>query len=147
MGTTYTDNYGLAKQENHNDKFDMSIITENMDAIDGILAEKADKDKVLNLSSPAETISDNDDIDNYILNGQYSSIGADLTTISNIPDSENDFELIVKHTVSANIGMQILLYETADIYLRSFTTVQDTTTFGIWKKLTNDVVTNNEEEE
>ena len=40
MAVTYTENYNLGKQENHADKFDMTVITENMDKIDKALAEK-----------------------------------------------------------------------------------------------------------
>ena len=37
MSTTYTENYQLGMQENHNDKFSMAVITENMKAIDKLL--------------------------------------------------------------------------------------------------------------
>lgn len=39
MATTYTTNYNLGKQENHADKFDMDVITDNADKIDAALAE------------------------------------------------------------------------------------------------------------
>ena len=42
MATTYTENYHLGKQENHADKFDMKVITDNMDKIDEALGDKAD---------------------------------------------------------------------------------------------------------
>lgn len=42
MSTTYTPNYNLGKQEDHADKFDMSVITENMDKIDTALHEQAE---------------------------------------------------------------------------------------------------------
>ena len=37
MATTYTTNYNLGKQENHADKFDMDVITDNADKIDAAL--------------------------------------------------------------------------------------------------------------
>lgn len=37
MSTTYTENYQLGMQENHNDKFSMTVITENAKIIDGLL--------------------------------------------------------------------------------------------------------------
>lgn len=37
MATTYTTNYNLGKQENHADKFDMDVITNNADKIDAAL--------------------------------------------------------------------------------------------------------------
>lgn len=45
MAVTYTENYKLGKQENHADKFDMAVITENMDKIDKALSEKVDAEK------------------------------------------------------------------------------------------------------
>ena len=39
MAVTYTPNYNLGKQEDHTDKFDMSVITENMDKLDTALAD------------------------------------------------------------------------------------------------------------
>lgn len=43
MAITYTENYNLGKQEDHNDKFDMSVLTDNADKIDEALTEKVDK--------------------------------------------------------------------------------------------------------
>ena len=37
MATTYTPNYHLGKQEDHNDKFDMNVLTQNADIIDTAL--------------------------------------------------------------------------------------------------------------
>lgn len=37
MSTTYTENYQLGMQENHNDKFSMAVITDNAKIIDGLL--------------------------------------------------------------------------------------------------------------
>ena len=37
MSTTYTENYQLGMQENHNDKFSMTVLTENAKIIDGLL--------------------------------------------------------------------------------------------------------------
>lgn len=43
MAITYTDNYHLGKQEDHTDKFDMTVITDNVDKIDEALTGKVDK--------------------------------------------------------------------------------------------------------
>lgn len=43
MSTTYTTNYHLGKQEDTSDNFSMSVITDNMDTIDSVLYNKADK--------------------------------------------------------------------------------------------------------
>ena len=37
MAVTYTENYNLGMQENHNDKFSMAVITENAKIIDSLL--------------------------------------------------------------------------------------------------------------
>lgn len=42
MATTYTTNYHLGKQTDHADKFDMKVITDNMDAIDTQMKANAD---------------------------------------------------------------------------------------------------------
>jgi len=56
MSTTYTSNYNLGKQEDHADKFDMSVITENMDKIDTALHEQAeDISEVQNAQSDLDT--------------------------------------------------------------------------------------------
>ena len=47
MATTYTENYHLGKQENHADKFDMKVITDNMDKIDEALGHKPDDTDLL----------------------------------------------------------------------------------------------------
>lgn len=55
MSTTYTPNYNLGKQEDHADKFDMSVITENMDKLDAALHEQAeDISEVQNAQSDLE---------------------------------------------------------------------------------------------
>ena len=43
MATTYTTNYHLGKQTDHSDKFDMDVITDNMDIIDTQLKTQSDK--------------------------------------------------------------------------------------------------------
>ena len=42
MSTTYTPHYNLGKQEDHADKFDMNVITENADKLDTALYEQAE---------------------------------------------------------------------------------------------------------
>lgn len=47
MSTTYTTNYHLGKQTDINDNFNMTVITDNMDIIDGQM--KANADNILTL--------------------------------------------------------------------------------------------------
>lgn len=68
MAVTYTENYNLGKQENHSDKFDMAVITENMDKIDTALADKVDKESGKGLSTNDFTDADKsklDSLENY----------------------------------------------------------------------------------
>ena len=141
MATTYTENYNLGKQEDHNDKFDMSVITGNMDIIDSVLAEKSDAAETICLTAPKNKLEDDDDLDSYINVGQWSSDGATLSSLSNVPDNQSNFQLIVMHTIAEFLGLQICIYATGDIYLRTMATVQDVTTFGSWKQLKTEAIT------
>lgn len=94
----------------------------------------------LSLSVPSATIAEDSDIDDYITAGQYKSTGVSLSGISNIPDSTHDFELIVMHTIATETGIQIIIYETGDIYIRTMVTIQDVTTFGSWKQLKTEAI-------
>lgn len=136
MATTYTDNYNLRMQEDSGDKFSMKVITDNMKIIDQALSEKADAVETLNLSAPASALETDDDLNTYFNVGQWTSVGATLSSLSNVPDNQNDFELIVMHTIADFTGIQICIYATGDIYIRTLVTVQGTTTFGSWNKLT-----------
>lgn len=53
MSTTYTTNYHLGKQTDTSDNFNMSVITDNMDVIDGVL-----KTNENNILSVQQTIGD-----------------------------------------------------------------------------------------
>jgi hypothetical protein len=136
MATTYTDNYNLGMQEDSSDKFSMKVITDNMKIIDQALSEKADAVETLNLSAPASALETDDDLNTYFNVGQWTSVGATLSSLSNVPDNQNDFELIVMHTIADFTGIQICIYTTGDIYIRTLVTLQGTTTFGSWNKLT-----------
>lgn len=142
MATTYTENYHLGMQKDASDKYNRNVITTNMEIIDEVLGNKADSDIVPSLQTPTELIQSDDDLNDYIEDGQFSSLGADVSTISNVPDTANDFELIVKHTISAYHGIQIHISALADICIRSFThdPVEESTTFGGWKKITTENV-------
>lgn len=136
MATTYTDNYNLGMQEDSSDKFSMKVITDNMKIIDQALSEKADAVETLSLSAPANALETDDDLDTYFNVGQWTSVGATLSSLTNVPDDQNDFELIVMHTIAEFIGLQVCIYVTGDIYIRTFTSVQDVMQFGTWSKLT-----------
>ena len=142
MATTYTENYNLGMQEDiYGDKFSMKVITDNAKIIDEALAEKADAVKTLCLSAPANKLETDDDLNNYINVGQWTSDGATLNSLSNVPDDQSNFQLIVMHTIAEFLGLQICIYATGDIYIRTMATVQDVTTFGSWKQLKTETIT------
>jgi hypothetical protein len=112
-------------------------LTDMTDAeIMNLLNAKADKAASLSLTAPTTKIQTDDDLDTYINVGQWTSVGATLSSLSNVPDDQNDFELIVMHTIAEFIGLQVCIYVTGDIYIRTFTSVQDVMQFGTWSKLT-----------
>lgn len=52
MATTYTEYYNLGKQEDTSDKFDMSVITDNMDIIDTTM-----KNNEMNIATNTSSIA------------------------------------------------------------------------------------------
>ena len=73
MATVYTDNYNLGKQVNHSDIFNMNVITDNMDIIDGAMKTNAD-----NISSTATTVA-----------GHTSTINTLTTDVSSLQSGLN----------------------------------------------------------
>lgn len=57
MATTYTTNYNLGKQEDSSDKFNMKVITDNMDTIDSQLKANADAAAAVTPDVSSSTIS------------------------------------------------------------------------------------------
>lgn len=54
MATTYTEHYHLGKQENHSDRFNMNVITGNMDKIDEVLNEHEEAAAKIRIDSSEE---------------------------------------------------------------------------------------------
>ena len=77
MATVYTDNYNLGKQVNHSDVFNMNVITDNMDIIDGAMKTNAD-----NISSTATTVAGHTSSINT-LTSNVSSIQSGLNSVNN----------------------------------------------------------------
>ena len=77
MATVYTDNYNLGKQVNHSDIFNMNVITDNMDIIDGAMKTNAD-----NISSTATTVAGHTSTINT-LTSDVSSLQSGLNRVSN----------------------------------------------------------------
>lgn len=58
MAITYTENYNLKKQEDKSDDFSMDVITENMDALDGIIHDLSERFGGLNYVKISQTAFD-----------------------------------------------------------------------------------------
>lgn len=93
MATTYTTNYNLGKQENHADKFDMDVITDNADKIDAALTAKADKsttytktevDTALSGKQATLTTAQLDAVNSGITSADVTQIGVNENNISYI---------------------------------------------------------------
>lgn len=93
MATTYTTNYNLGKQENHADKFDMDVITDNADKIDAALTAKADKsttytktevDTALSGKQATLTTAQLDAVNSGITSADVTQIGVNENNISTI---------------------------------------------------------------
>lgn len=91
MATTYTTNYNLGKQENHADKFDMDVITDNADKIDAALTAKADKsttytktevDTALSGKQATLTTAQLDAVNSGITSADVTQIGVNENNIS-----------------------------------------------------------------
>lgn len=122
MATTYTTNYNLGKQTDHADKFDMSILTDDMDIIDEQMKENADGVAALKQGEYAISAAANDDLDDYYISAETSSVrpvrrwvcaSAEIAaTLSNLPPdwptSYTDFEVEYHLVSSAGRGYQII---------------------------------------
>lgn len=93
MATTYTTNYNLGKQENHADKFDMDVITDNADKIDAALTAKADKsttytktevDTALSGKQATLTTAQLDAVNSGITSADVTQIGVNENNISSL---------------------------------------------------------------
>ncbi len=76
MSTTYTTNYHLGKQEDTSDNFDMSVITDNMDAIDSAL--KTNKNNIADIKD-GTSINSFGDVETAL--GSKQNTISDLATI------------------------------------------------------------------
>lgn len=104
MSTTYTEYYNLGKQEDTSDKFDMSVITADMDAIDTALHNNAVAIATVKADISSTVITDTvlEDITDAVLVGTIdSSIHGTFDT----PGIVRSYTL--DDTESAEVYMQI----------------------------------------
>ena len=112
MATTYTTNYNLGKQENHADKFDMDVITDNADKIDAALTAKADKsttytktevDTALSGKQATLTTAQLDAVNSGITSADVTQIGVNKNNIS-ITDITANFTAATGYTIQSGIS-------------------------------------------
>ena len=88
MAITYTENYHLGKQEDHTDKFDMDVITENADKIDEALSGmQSDLDAKGTYSKPSGGIPKTDltsAVQESLNKADSAANGADFNTLLTI---------------------------------------------------------------
>lgn len=100
MATTYTTNYNLGKQENHADKFDMDVITDNADKIDAALT---------GLQSGIDGKQD------ALSSEQLAAVNSGITEedVTQIGVNKNNISLCKAFTDNANIDSNRKLYISA----------------------------------
>lgn len=84
MAVTYTENYNLGKQENHANRFDMKVLTDNADKIDAALAGKIDKETGKGLSANDFTTEEKEKLfglENYDDTGIKSEAALNRSTL------------------------------------------------------------------
>lgn len=88
-------------------------------------------------SLPTTVLASGADADDYTTDGQYTTSGLDLTTLTNFAQNSVGFELVVMHTVSAKRGVQIMTTSTGVIYVRAFNSANSKGAFygQSWKQL------------
>lgn len=105
MATTYTTNYNLGKQENHADKFDMDVITDNADKIDEALTAKADKSTTYTKTEVDTALSGKQAT---LTTAQLAAVnsGIDSTKVDQIETNKNNISKYVYETVTVNLSSQ-----------------------------------------
>ena len=99
MATTYTTNYNLGKQENHADKFDMDVITDNADKIDAALTAKADKSTTYTKTEVDTALSGKQAT---LTTEQLAAVNSGVTSadVSQIQTNENNILLNARNGVA-----------------------------------------------
>ncbi|WP_294750034.1 hypothetical protein [uncultured Ruminococcus sp.] len=138
MSTSYTSNYNLGKQLNHGDKFDMSVITDNMDIIDRQMKENADT-AAIGCPEIIDGYITSEDIE-FLKNGTVTGVFniPNIGILTPVPGSSYQPGILRAYTMqssseSGNKLMQILeLAEVGMVFVR----YHDTTSWGNWKEIT-----------
>lgn len=102
MSTTYTTNYNLGKQTDHSDKFDMNVITDNMDIIDTQL--KANADATAAIAPTVET----SDITSASIASFFSGVKAGKLATEITGTVNQIYGIIRAYRLSSTDAMQIV---------------------------------------
>ena len=95
MATTYTSNYHLGKQTDKADKFNMTVITDNMDIIDAALADKEDKPEA------ATAQISNTTLEEFFSGTMTGELAAEIT------GSSAAYGIVRAYTLDTSVYMQI----------------------------------------
>ena len=98
MATTYTTNYNLGKQENHADKFDMDVLTDNADKIDAALAGLQSG---IDGKQATLTTAQLDAVNSGITSADVTQIGVNKNNILSVADQTTQYNIVpIKSTIS-----------------------------------------------
>ena len=109
MATTFTPNYNLGMQKDHADKFDMDVITDNMEIIDTALSNKQDTTFTSYTTDSSETtITSSTTVQDAIEQLDYRT-ATNKTNISSIQDQFKRSATAINDTI-ANSATSGTLY-------------------------------------
>lgn len=95
MATTYTPNYHLGKQTDKADKFNMTIITDDMDIIDAALADKEEKPQAATAQITNTTLEE------FFAGTMTGELAAEIT------GSSAAYGIVRAYTLDTSVYMQI----------------------------------------
>lgn len=121
MATTYTTNYNLGKQENHADKFDMDVLTDNADKIDAALTAKADK----------STTYTKTEVDTALSGKQATLTTAQLAAVNSGIDSDDVDQITTNKTNILSI-QDHYKYDDRQLYVQEAIPTENITIGSTW---------------
>jgi len=139
MATTYTENYHLGKQENHSDRFNMNVITGNMDIIDEVLKEHEDASAKISVDSSEEINMAKEAVSTgkFYFYFRLKQQSTDLESGAIIPDSEQTQLSSDIFYIGANTRIFYNIPSGYDMYVLKYDTQSRDSYQGKSNKVTN----------
>ena len=139
MATTYTENYHLGKQENHSDRFNMNVITGNMDIIDEVLKEHEDASAKISVDSSEEISMAKEAVSTgkFYFYFRLKQQSTDLESGAIIPDSEHTQLSSDIFYIGANTKVFYNIPSGYDMYVLKYDTQSRDSYQGKSNKVTN----------